>query len=393
MTRIKSKTLTILLIAALVIAAFAGGMGPAAAKKDKGGGGGGNDNNHLKTVDENGNPKHKFSVGDKVYLKVTVTGLTPEKEYTVWIQPPPVNENQILGNDPDPSTSQEKFKTDKHGNYQGIIPIWDSAQPSSDKKKWKVIVDDGDETYNEPNDFKTEFKVESEGNGNNGKNGENEDNGENDNNNNSFSNNCSLNYVIGSNSGFDDVAEDFLIWQGDGHTRSGIIDVYDNGTYLFVKVTVGNASENAAKPYVAYGENDHDKKEDPGYGIINETDIRSDGVTFNISNSTEYKEYKFYYDNLRKHPEWNDDTVDAPRGNGTSSELFTRSPLWYGLTAPLPQGSSSGDSVNICVDMHISPQAEKPPGPIPELPTFVLVVAGLAGIFLLGRRGRFRSLN
>ena len=99
------------------------------------------------STDENGNEKNTYTQGDSVYVKAT--GLSPNTNYTIWIQKDPVKNKEKLKTEEDPSGSQEVVTTDSGGNLTNTL-IWSNiVLPHA--SKYDIVLDkagDGEGRYN-----------------------------------------------------------------------------------------------------------------------------------------------------------------------------------------------------------------------------------------------------
>jgi subtilisin/minor extracellular protease Epr len=93
----------------------------------------------ITSCDSYGNPKDAFYPGEDVYVKGI--GLSPNTEYSAWIQDEPVNEGDALVVEEDPSGSQELIITDGEGRF-GPTPIW-SIPPDAPAthNSYDIVVD------------------------------------------------------------------------------------------------------------------------------------------------------------------------------------------------------------------------------------------------------------
>ena len=98
--------------------------------------------------------KDSFAVGDNVSIKAL--GLAPNTTYKVWIQPEPVNENDALLPEKDPSSSQENVTTDANGNILSPL-IWPILPPEAPVcSEYDIVLDNQEAgtigTYNAADD-------------------------------------------------------------------------------------------------------------------------------------------------------------------------------------------------------------------------------------------------
>jgi hypothetical protein len=98
----------------------------------------------ITSCDADGNEKNEFYPGDNV--SVTGTGLAPNTNYTILIQPDPVGEGDELNTSIDPSGAQETVKTGADGSF-GQIVIW-SAIPAGSQMDYDIVVDKQDDGAN-----------------------------------------------------------------------------------------------------------------------------------------------------------------------------------------------------------------------------------------------------
>jgi len=110
----------------------------------------------LISCDASGSEKNEFAPNETVYVKGI--GLSPNTNYTLWIQDDAVIEGDTLNATEDPSGgSQEEVMTDAAGNF-GVTAIWSippGATPTWDH--YDIIADDKDAgtqgTYNAADDY------------------------------------------------------------------------------------------------------------------------------------------------------------------------------------------------------------------------------------------------
>jgi hypothetical protein len=180
---------------------------------------------------------------------------------------------------------------------------------------------------------------------------------------NQFRNDCDLSYTLDSKDSFDGVPEGYIYWAKNMSREAGTVDVYNDATNLHVKVTLYTE----VKPYVAFGEKDRDDD-----GVVEEDEIRSDGITFTLDGTT----YEWYYHSSTKDPE-----VTVPHGD----KVRTMFPIVYSLKAPT---SGLPDPVSICINLHASPnyKTPSPPTPIPEFSSIAIPVAAILGLLLFFSR-------
>ena len=98
----------------------------------------------ITSCDADGNEMNGFYLGDNV--SVTGTGLAPNTNYTILIQPDPVGEGDELNTSIDPSGAQETVKTGADGSF-GRIVIW-SAIPAGSQMDYDIVVDKQDDGAN-----------------------------------------------------------------------------------------------------------------------------------------------------------------------------------------------------------------------------------------------------
>ena len=107
----------------------------------------------VTSTDIFGAEKNAYTSGNDVYVKAT--DLSPDTNYTIWIQPEPVLEGEILDVSRDPSGSQEIVKTDSEGNLYNTL-IWSNVTAGPPwNVKYDIVVDrmgDGEGVYNSPQD-------------------------------------------------------------------------------------------------------------------------------------------------------------------------------------------------------------------------------------------------
>jgi parallel beta-helix repeat protein len=100
-----------------------------------------------------GAEKNAYTSGDNVYAKAT--DLAPDTTYTIWIQPEPVLEGEMLDVSKDPSGSQEVVNTDSSGNLSNTL-IWSNVPPGPPwDVKYDIVVDrtgDGEGIYSSAQD-------------------------------------------------------------------------------------------------------------------------------------------------------------------------------------------------------------------------------------------------
>jgi hypothetical protein len=102
----------------------------------------------ITSCDEFGNIKDAFAPGGAVY--VNGSGFSPNTNYTLWIQPDPVNDSDTLNATEDPSGSQENVTTDENGDF-GPIEIWINISAGS-QMNYDIVVDNQDGVYNAADD-------------------------------------------------------------------------------------------------------------------------------------------------------------------------------------------------------------------------------------------------
>jgi len=107
----------------------------------------------ITSCNDTGAEQNEFYPGENV--SVTGIGLAPNTNYTIWIQPDPVDEGDELNVSIDPSGSQETVTTDGSGNL-AKTEIW-SGIPAGSQKNYDIVVDRQDDgantgTYNAASD-------------------------------------------------------------------------------------------------------------------------------------------------------------------------------------------------------------------------------------------------
>ncbi len=107
----------------------------------------------ITSCNDTGAAQDGFCPGDSVL--VNGTGLAPNTEYKLWIQPDPVSDSDELNASVDPSGSQETVTTDENGNFTQI-EIWNTISAGS-PINYDIVADkqdDGENTgkYNEASD-------------------------------------------------------------------------------------------------------------------------------------------------------------------------------------------------------------------------------------------------
>ncbi|MFQ6073479.1 MAG: hypothetical protein ACE5KT_12380, partial [Methanosarcinales archaeon] len=99
------------------------------------------------STDENGTEKNAYHEGDSVYVKAI--RLSPNTNYTIWIQNDPVKDREKLKPNEDPSGSQEVVTTDSNGNLTNTL-IWNYV-PTSNGARYDIVLDkagEGEGRYN-----------------------------------------------------------------------------------------------------------------------------------------------------------------------------------------------------------------------------------------------------
>ena len=98
-----------------------------------------------------GSEVNSFLPGDTVY--VTATGLLPNTDYKIWIQPESVDEGEALSTGTDPSSTQESVTSDANGDLS-VTSIWANI-PTGAATEYDIVLDCqgcGTGTYNVAND-------------------------------------------------------------------------------------------------------------------------------------------------------------------------------------------------------------------------------------------------
>ena len=98
----------------------------------------------ITSCDADGNEKNEFYPGENV--SVMGTGLVSDTNYTIWIQPDPVNDSDTLNASVDPSESQETVTTDAEGNF-GQMEIWNNISAGA-QVNYDIVVDKQDDGAN-----------------------------------------------------------------------------------------------------------------------------------------------------------------------------------------------------------------------------------------------------
>lgn len=93
------------------------------------------------STDSSGSERNGYLPGENVSVKAE--GLSPDTDYTIWIQNDPVSEGADLNEIGDPSGSQESVKTDDSGNV-GVTLIWEIPEDASGYQEYDIIFDRDD---------------------------------------------------------------------------------------------------------------------------------------------------------------------------------------------------------------------------------------------------------
>ncbi|MEA1945079.1 MAG: C1 family peptidase [Euryarchaeota archaeon] len=90
------------------------------------------------STDSTGMEKNGYLLGDDVYVKVY--GLTPDTQYRIYIQPDPVNEEDILINTPMDFSGAESIISSSTGQIANTL-IWQSVLSSPWNEQWDIVID------------------------------------------------------------------------------------------------------------------------------------------------------------------------------------------------------------------------------------------------------------
>ena len=178
--------------------------------------------------------------------------------------------------------------------------------------------------------------------------------------------NANFDYTIGTPM-LTDLHPDF----GDKNLDAGDIEIYDDGSYLYITTTI----DPNVKPYLAW-------HEDKGSDATEKSKIKSEKEIV-ILNDDKKNKYEW---KVNGHGPKQASEITVPE-----SSYFT-GPIVYAAKIPIPSGYAVGDDVTIDIEIHASPNTgQVGQVPIPEFSTIVIPVAAILGLLFIFSRRRKRA--